>query len=188
MKHLLVLLSFFLMINEYSIAQQQLIANSNTQKVKDGEKDVKIVIGKPAPKKMNQSEALSDEIRRQIELDLKERVENGNGRSSTGQTIIKHNFATKDIDRVAFSEERANKAKTENAEKKEAVKQSVLKGKATVIRAKDQIALAKDWLAEDKKNNKISEDEYRTRKANIERIEQKTKDLERKLLKGKESM
>lgn len=85
------------------------------------------------------------------------------------------------LDDKVFDKKRTAQVKAENLQRKEDLKVSVSKGKEVINDAKSKITLAKDLLAKDKKTNKISREEYTSRKVTIELAEEKTKKLEQQI-------
>lgn len=104
---------------------------------------------------------------------------NGSEMMGGGQAKLGHHKET------SAGQQRIAYIKNKYEERKVTLQNSIQKGEVMVIKAKDRIALAKDYLAKDKQEHRVSEEVYAARKERLEMIEQKARDLERKLLKNK---
>lgn len=92
-----------------------------------------------------------------------------------GTTIIKN------LKTTTLGQKKIACAKAKKIEERTELKMSIEEGEGLIIKVKSEIALMNDHLEINRKGNKISENEYITKKAQIDRLEEKVRALKDKL-------
>ncbi|MBN2274837.1 MAG: hypothetical protein JXK95_10925 [Bacteroidales bacterium] len=84
-----------------------------------------------------------------------------------------------------YGQSRAEQARMEQHKKETELEHSVSEGEAKVKEGREKVRVAREKLEKDKKEQKLSETEYKEKKEKIDKAEKALDDLEMKVKKGK---